>query len=353
MLRHSIVPLAFLACAATARASGFAHFDTLSEGQYATTIVDGGITFSNMDNQLGGTANFCPEQADGTLTGTSGFTPTMTLGFTGWSPGPGAAFSRVKSFEMSTGSIESSCTLQLFDYGSDFGNTVTLEAYSGASVVASNTVAFASGFFVHHYTLSVSGASFDHLRVVGNGPQNTGCFFALIDEVQIGAGSPFAAFCSGDGSDPLVTTACPCGNNGALGHGCNNSAATGGSHLGASGTTAPDTLVLSATGELASSLSIFLQGNSTIAAGAVFGDGVRCVGGTLKRIAVESAIGGAVDYPGVGDPSISARSAALGDPISSGSSRYYQTYYRDPDASFCPVPTGGTFNVSNGVSVLW
>jgi hypothetical protein len=33
--------------------------------------------------------------------------------------------------------------------------------------------------------------------------------------------------------------------------------------------------------------------------------------------------------------------------------RAYQVYYRDPDAAFCPAPAGNTFNVSNGVQLVW
>jgi hypothetical protein len=53
------------------------------------------------------------------------------------------------------------------------------------------------------------------------------------------------------------------------------------------------------------------------------------------------------------DPSISPRSAALGDLIPSGGTRYYHTYYRDPSPTFCPNPPGNTWNVSNSVSVIW
>ena len=48
--------------------------------------------------------------------------------------------------------------------------------------------------------------------------------------------------------------------------------------------------------------------------------------------------------------SVSARSAALGSPISPYQVRYYQTYYRDPSPGFCP---SGTFNVSNGAKIIW
>ena len=80
---------------------------------------------------------------------------------------------------------------------------------------------------------------------------------------------------------------------------------------------------------------------------------MRCVGGILKRIAARNAVAGTVTYPLAGDLSISARSAALGNPIAPGSTRYYQTYYRDPAPGFCPTPPGNTFNVSSGQIIQW
>jgi hypothetical protein len=158
------------------------------------------------------------------------------------------------------------------------------------------------------------------------------------------------AYCFGDGLDPLVTTMCPCGNSGTAGHGCANSSNAGGAQLSASGTTSPDTIVETVTGERTTALSIFVQGTTSANAGIVFGDGVRCVSGSLKRLYSKSASGGVASAPGAGDPSISARSAALGDPIPSGGTRYYQVYYRDPDPNFCP---SATFNISNGWIITW
>jgi hypothetical protein len=157
----------------------------------------------------------------------------------------------------------------------------------------------------------------------------------------------FHAYCSGDGS---LATACPCGNLGQLGRGCENSAATGGAALQPTGVTNPDTVRLNATGELPSALSIFLQGDASNAAGIVFGDGVRCTAGTLRRLYVKSALAGAVSAPQPGDLSITARAAQLGDTIVPGDTRYYQVYYRDPNATFCPPQT---FNVTNAVRIGW
>lgn len=165
-----------------------------------------------------------------------------------------------------------------------------------------------------------------------------------------GGGGAGTAFCFGDGS---LATACPCGNTGSTGRGCQNSAATGGALLTATGTTHPDSLVLNATNELPTALSIFLQGDTSLSGGTPFGDGLRCANGNLKRIAAKTAAGGATSYPQAGDASISVQSAVLGDPIPNGATRYYQVYYRDANAGFCPEPQGNTFNVSNGLSVVW
>jgi Tol biopolymer transport system component len=158
------------------------------------------------------------------------------------------------------------------------------------------------------------------------------------------------AFCFGDGG----VIFCPCLNFGLPGHGCDNSAGTSGATLSSNGTPslAADNLQFSAAGELPSALSIVLQGSLAINP-VNFGDGLRCAGGALKRLYVKSAVGGAVVAPVSGDLSVSARSAALGDTINQGDTRIYQVYYRDPNASFCPAPTGNTFNISSALSVLW
>jgi hypothetical protein len=109
---------------------------------------------------------------------------------------------------------------------------------------------------------------------------------------------------------------------------------------------------LASSGEKPTALSIVLQGSALIEP-ANFGDGLRCAGGTLKRLYVEMAIGGAVSVPQSGDPPVSARSSALGDPISVGATRVYQVYYRDADAAFCPGPHGGTFNATQAIAIAW
>jgi hypothetical protein len=171
---------------------------------------------------------------------------------------------------------------------------------------------------------------------------NSDIYGGLYDSATI------VAYCSPGAQNVL---GCPCSNPPSGSGGCNNSAATGGAVLSASGTNsiASDALALHQIGEIASALSIVLQGNADIAAGTTFGGGVRCVGGTLKRLYTHHASAGVVDAPVGSDPSVSARSAALGDTIGACSSRFYQVYYRDPNLGFCPAG----FNVGNAVKVLW
>jgi hypothetical protein len=159
------------------------------------------------------------------------------------------------------------------------------------------------------------------------------------------------AFCFGDGSNG----ACPCGNQALPGHGngCANSIGTA-ARLAGNGSPllANDTLQLVSSGEVAGAVSIFLQGSSPTAPSA-FGDGLLCVGQNLKRLYVHAAQGGTASAPAPGEISISAQSAAQGDAILSGATRYYQVYYRDHDGSFCPPPSGSTWNVSSGLAVAW
>lgn len=152
--------------------------------------------------------------------------------------------------------------------------------------------------------------------------------------------------------------ACPCGNPpAAAGKGCDNSAATGGASITATGNgnLGGDTLVFTTGAQTANGTTIVLQGNALAGAGAgvAFGQGVRCVGGSLKRLYVKSPGGsGGITAPLASDNSVSAQSALLGDVITPGSTRYYMAYYRDPIVSGgCAVTA--TFNSTNALSVAW
>ncbi|HEV8111786.1 MAG TPA: hypothetical protein VGR31_03345 [Planctomycetota bacterium] len=165
-----------------------------------------------------------------------------------------------------------------------------------------------------------------------------------------GDAATFVLFCAGDGSG----AACPCSNSGATGHGCENSASTGGALLTAAGVASlsSDSVQLTSAGEPADALCVVLQGRTAIDA-LSFGDGLRCTGEPLERLFVRRAAGGILAIPRAGDASLSSRSAARGDEIPLGATRNYQVYYRDPSATFCPSPRGGRFNVSNAIAIAW
>jgi hypothetical protein len=209
-------------------------------------------------------------------------------------------------------------------------------AWSGSPHVIGLTYA------VHHVTVTGGLLHVDVAAFASNAGSING--FQIVSE------GTFSAVCAGDGS---LATPCPCANSGLAGRGCDNSLTTGGALLTASGATNPDTVVITSSNEIPTALSIFLQGNTFNGSGVVFGDGVRCVAGSLKRIAVRNAVGGTVSYPQPGDPSISQQSATLGDPIAPGSTRFYQVYYRDSALGFCPAPTGNSWNVSSGLAIHW
>ncbi|MBK7877184.1 MAG: hypothetical protein IPJ77_15820 [Planctomycetes bacterium] len=155
-----------------------------------------------------------------------------------------------------------------------------------------------------------------------------------------------SAFCYGNGSEGAVIL-CPCLNLGLTGHGCANSVNSQGALLGATGATNPDTVVLRASGMPAVVSSIFLKGDVRSTTGVLFGDGVRCVDGSLIRLGTVANVAGASQYPNVGQQLVSVRG---GTPPGSGLIGYYQTYYRNSAATYCPPET---FNVSNALQISW
>ena len=164
----------------------------------------------------------------------------------------------------------------------------------------------------------------------------------------------FTNFCDPGSGSALY---CPCMNPPASsGRGCDNSSLTGGASLAASGIAylSLDSLRFTTHDEKPSATSILLQSDTPAANGLVFGQGIRCAGGALKRMYVKTANNGSIQAPesSAGDPTISARSAALGVPIQPGQPYYYLVYYRDP------VVLGGcsafaTFNCTQTGSVSY
>jgi len=150
-------------------------------------------------------------------------------------------------------------------------------------------------------------------------------------------------FCFGDGT----STPCPCGNSGLPGNGCASSVNPNGANLSATGSAgiAFDSLVLSGSG-MPNSSALYFQGTTQLngGLGSLFGDGLRCAGGSTIRLGTKSNASGASQYPAAGDPSISVRGL-----VTSPGTRTYQVWYRNA-AVFC---VSETFNLTNGLSVTW
>jgi hypothetical protein len=168
----------------------------------------------------------------------------------------------------------------------------------------------------------------------------------------LGCGMPGVSVCEPGSSG---VSACPCGNPpSGGGSGCNNSSNTGGASLSATGVAriTYDTVVFTTTREKPTATSIVLQGDSASMSGFAFGQGVRCVGGALKRLYVKTAAAGSITAPEGTDPAVHVRSAALGDTITPGTHRYYGVYYRDPIV-LGGCPASSTFNITQELDVLW
>jgi hypothetical protein len=152
--------------------------------------------------------------------------------------------------------------------------------------------------------------------------------------------------CLGDGSG----AACPCANPGDAGAGCANSSGPGGARLVAEGQAnlADDTVTLRASGLPAAATHLFVPSDAAqnSALGTPFGDGLRCVGGSVVRLAIRTASGGTSSVGSAVplDPSVSVAGSVLAP-----ATRFAQVWYRDAQA-FC---TPSTFNLSNGVRLRY
>ena len=165
----------------------------------------------------------------------------------------------------------------------------------------------------------------------------------LDDETMltIGSGGPGTAFCFGDGSG----TQCPCGNSGAAGRGCANSATADGAVLLSSGSASisANDFTLLGGGLRANQPGLYFQGDNAVAGGngVVFGDGLRCAGGNVARIQIVTA-------SAAGNSATTASVPTAGG-VSPGDLRRYQLWYRDPSIG----PCGTSFNLTNGIEVVW
>jgi len=171
-------------------------------------------------------------------------------------------------------------------------------------------------------------------------------------------GSPIVPFCA-PGMAGIVT--CPCGNPqipaGAT-KGCDNfeGGGTGGAILSGAGraiASPSDSLALEVAGGVGINLSVLFQG-TTNTVNARSGAGVRCVGGTLKRLYKGNLSAGAIHFPNNG-VAVHDASSAKGYTIVAPITLYYYAAYRNAAANGhpgCPGLMFG-FNTTNAGSVAW
>jgi len=168
-------------------------------------------------------------------------------------------------------------------------------------------------------------------------------------DVSGGTSGPGVAYCFGDGTG----TACPCGNNndGSIGGaGCDNGVFASGAQLGGTGVASlsNDTLVLQAINLEPNNSGLYFQANNDLSPGNVWGDGLQCAGGQLKRLGVRFA-----DASGASNTSGFAQSISVkAGNIVAGDTKRYQLWYRTTIAPPCGLGVND-FNSTNGYAVTW
>jgi hypothetical protein len=175
---------------------------------------------------------------------------------------------------------------------------------------------------------------------------------------------PLTAYCfPGEGGIQACTTCSPSNPPSHHGRGCDNYGQhTGGAQLVATGVSSvsADSVVFVSSFENNSAFTIFLQGTAT--SNVVYGAGIRCVAGNLKRIYTGPAghwtngdPAGVIHRPGNDDPT-SVHQASLNRGYDIGANApvtlYYLAYYRDPAAS-AHCGAAATFNASQSGSMNW
>ncbi len=195
-------------------------------------------------------------------------------------------------------------------------------------------------------TMMNSGAQWIGLRVVCTTDPNAP---NILDDatskiaitLPVIVGSPF---CFGYGP----TTPCPCNNDSPTGSlsGCLSSLGVGGK-LFATGVSslANDTVALIGT-QMSNSFALYFQGTTQASSGqgTVFGDGLRCVTGTVVRLGTNLNVNNGSQYPAAGQQPVHIRGGVL-----TAATRHYQVWYRNA-APFC---LAATFNLTNGWTLMW
>lgn len=269
----------------------------------------------------------------------------------------------LQQIDRSTGSVVQSTTFPTLPNTSGLPggyrfNDVDYDPASGGLVVYRDRAArlysvdFATGAVTDYTETTAMSSVWDWSAELGIGPAGQTQYFRAsypFETHQLIAWprheSNPTQFCAGD----TATAICPCGNDephadtGTL-RGCQNSGVLGSSLHGYgsaqlnAGSPSP-WLRAHVPGQ---TFGVFFRGTSAIPP-APFGDGVRCVGGSLKRLqVVQSAPNGSLWYA---ETTVDLR---VVDSIQPGDWRYYQYWFRDPAG-----PCGSGFNASSALRMRW
>lgn len=173
-----------------------ANFDDLSEGFYATSFSDGGLTFSDLDERIPDTPGPYYFTIDGTTAGDlpSSFSPPNVMTTEGYVPGPGVSQGRFGSAWIDFSGVGSSASMDVFasipplGLGDYTQNTLSLEAWNGSTMVASVSTTFAQVYTIQESSLVLNNiAPFDRLELVSSGPVDYGVSFIDLDNLSVTA----------------------------------------------------------------------------------------------------------------------------------------------------------------------
>jgi hypothetical protein len=167
----------------------------------------------------------------------------------------------------------------------------------------------------------------------------------FIDDVRIEAvDEQVTAYCTGDGADG----SCPCQGVGGPGRGCPSSFNAQGAMLSAFGSPSftNETLAILASDVSPAPVTFFASAVRTPDGwNATFGDGRRCVVGTVVRYRASPDQNGVAQIPVIGGPTLGQKFNVT--PASP--TRHVQALYRN-SASFCTI---ATYNLTNALTVTW
>lgn len=227
------------------------------------------------------------------------------------------------------------------DDNGDSGSAYVFDATTGEQLYKLMP-AFGTGAFFFGWRTSIVGD-----RLVVSDPYDSqfvgpGGAVHIFDFTRPGAG-----FCSGN---PGQGTACPCSNDNddsIPGAGCDNGIFASGAHLTAYGeaSVTQDSLVLVALRLEPGDSGLYFQADNDLSPGILWGDGLRCAGGNVKRLQLRFADAGGASQTSIG---ISAKAGN----VSAGVTKFYQCWYRTTASPPCG-PGVNDFNSTNGYAVTW